>query len=129
MKQRFQILDDVQDLTGYNRHYAAWLLRNYGKRRVVTDAQGQPTLLVVGKKNKCLATQRPRTYDQAVRKEILFLWDCFDQMCGKRLVAIFPDLLPVLVQWNQIRNDEEVYEKLSRISAATVDRMLTEERK
>lgn len=128
-KQRSRMLDEVQELTGYNRHYAAWLLRNYGKRRAMKDAQGQPVQLVVGKKNKRRATQRRCTYDRAVRKEILFLWDCFDQMCGKRLVAMLPDLLPVLVRRQRIRNDEEVYEKLIRISAATVDRMLREERK
>jgi hypothetical protein len=128
-KKRSRILDEVQELTGYNRHYAAWLLRNYGKRRVVTDAQGQPAQLVVGKKNKRRAAKRRCIYDQAVRNEILFLWDCFDQMCGKRLVAMLPDLLPVLVQRSRIRTDEAIYEKLSRISAATVDRMLTEERK
>jgi len=27
-KDRSRILDEVQELTGYNRHYAAWLLRN-----------------------------------------------------------------------------------------------------
>ena len=128
-KDRSRILDELVELSGYNRHYAAWLLRNYGKRRVVTDAQGQPVQLVVGKKNKRHATKRPCIYDQAVKNEILFLWDCFDQMCGKRLAAMLPDLLPVLVQRQRIRNDEEVYEKLSRISAATVDRMLTDERK
>ena len=40
-KKRSLILDEVQELTGYNRHYASWLLRNYGRRRIVTDEQGQ----------------------------------------------------------------------------------------
>ena len=49
--ERSRILDEVQELTGYNRHYAAWLLRNYGKQRIVSDAQGQTVKLVVGGKN------------------------------------------------------------------------------
>lgn len=127
-KERSRILDEVQELTGYNRHYAAWLLRNYGKRRIVTDGQGQTVKLVVGQKNKRHATAHPRTYGEAVQKQIVFLWDCFDQMCGKRLVAMLPDILPVLVQRQQISKDQQIYEKLRRISAATVDRMLKAER-
>ena len=30
-RQRSQILDEVVELTDYERHYAAWLLRNMGK--------------------------------------------------------------------------------------------------
>ena len=127
-KKRSRILDEVQELTGYNRHYAAWLLRNYGKRRVVRDGNGKTVKLVVGRKHKRRVSPHPRTYGEAVKKQIVFLWDCFDQMCGKRLVAMLPDILPVLVQRQHIREDEQVYEKLQRISAATIDRMLRAER-
>ena len=123
-KERSRILDEVQELTGYNRHYAAWLLRKYGTRRVVTDEQGQTVELVVGRKNKRRRIERPPTYDEAVKEEIVFLWDCFDQMCGKRLVAMLPDILLVLIKSERITDDPQVQEKLKRISAATVDRML-----
>lgn len=40
-KQRAGILQDVLELTGYNRHYAAWLLRNFGRTRLVRGADGK----------------------------------------------------------------------------------------
>jgi hypothetical protein len=49
-------------------------------------------------------------------------------MCGKRLVAMLPDILPVLIKSERITEDPQVHEKLKRISAATVDRMLKAER-
>ena len=60
-KERSLILDEVQELTGYNRHYANWLLRYYGRRRIVTDEQEQTVELVVGRKNKRRKTARPPT--------------------------------------------------------------------
>jgi len=40
-KQRGEILAQVQELSGYNRHYAAWLLRNFGKARLLADSAGK----------------------------------------------------------------------------------------
>jgi len=34
-KDRSHMLDDLVSLTGYDRHYAAWLLRNYGCTRLL----------------------------------------------------------------------------------------------
>ena len=64
-KDRSRILDEVQELTRYNRHYAAWLLRNYGKHRIVKHEEGQTVQLVLGRKNKRRAIERPRTYDES----------------------------------------------------------------
>ena len=127
-KDRSQILNEVQELTGYNRHYAAWLLRNYGKRRAVEDGRGQTVELVVGGKNKRRATERPRAFNEAVKREIVFLWECFDQMYGKCLVAMLSDILPVLVQQGRVNRDQEVHQKLLHISVAAVDRILKCER-
>lgn len=120
-KQRSEILQEVQDLTGYERHYAAFLLRNYGKRRVLTDAAGHTVALVVGQRNKRRGTPRPRLYDEAVRREVEFLWKLFDQMCGKRLVAMMADVLPALLDHRRVQQGSVVHEKLQRISASTVD--------
>lgn len=127
-RQRAKVLDNVQELTGYNRHYAAWLLRNFGRTRMLRDAEGKPLRLVVGRRNPRRPAVRPRTYDEAVKKILVFLWDCFDQMCGKRLVAILPDVLPVLATRRRLSKTDPVYGKLSQISAATIDRLLKPER-
>jgi transposase InsO family protein len=127
-KARGQILDKVQDSTEYNRHYAAWLLRNFGRTRWVRAADGTAVKLVVGQRNRRRATLRPRTYDQAVKRVLLFLWDCFDQMCGKRLAALLPQLLPLLLKYGRLKKKDPTYQKLLQISPATIDRLLKVER-
>jgi hypothetical protein len=126
--QRAKILEDVQELTGYNRHYTAWLLRNFGRARLLRDSKGKPVRLVVGRRNLRRPVVRPRKYDAAVKKILALLWECFDQMCGKRLVAILPDVLPVLARRKGLPQADPVYKKLLEISAATIDRLLKPER-
>jgi hypothetical protein len=126
--QRAAILQQVVELTGYVRHYAAWLLRNLGKTRVIRTPAGEVVRLVVGRQNKRRPTVRKRTYDQAVKKVVVLLWESFDQMCGKRLAAILPDVLSVLFKRKGLAKSGVVYQKLRRISAATIDRLLSAER-
>jgi len=38
-KEKSQILDEFVRLTGYNRCYASWLLRNAGKKAILKPAQ------------------------------------------------------------------------------------------
>jgi len=125
---RIKILDDVVEITGYHRHYAAWLLRNYDKRKTVSGSTGEPVRLIVGLPTKRQKVDRPRTYDESVKRELVFIWEWFDQMCGKRLVALLPDILPVLVQQDRVTEGDDVYRKLIHISAATIDRILKPER-
>lgn len=127
-KQRGRILGQLQELTGYNRHYAGWLLRNFGKTRLLQDAQGKPVRLVVGSRNPRRHAVRPRKYNEAARKLLVWLWESFDQMCGKRLVALLPDILPVLAKRQGLKETAPAYQKLLRISAATIDRLLKAER-
>ena len=83
-RERSRILDQVVELTGYHRKYAAWMLRNYGKKRVVSVGKKEFVLLVVGRKNKRRPTERPKKYNKAVQEQIEFLWDAFG-LCGKRM--------------------------------------------
>ena len=39
---------------------------------------------------------RPRLYDEAVRPALIVLWEASDRICGKRLKALLPVLLPAL---------------------------------
>lgn len=126
-KERVRILDQVVELTGYHRKYAAWLLRNYGKKRAVRVGANELVILVVGKKNKRRRTARPRKYDKRVKEEIVFMWDAFD-ICGKRMEAMMSDIIPSLIKRNRLRSGDEIHRKLLEISAATIDRLLVEER-
>jgi hypothetical protein len=117
----------VVDLTGYCRKYAGWLLRNYGRKRVVRDVDGELLLLVVGRKNKRRQSVRPRKYDQAVREQLVFIWDAFG-LCGKRMKEAIVDLIPALIARGHFEGGSAVHKKLLEISAATIERFLKEER-
>ena len=123
-KEKGRMLDELIELTGYGRCYGAYLLRRYGKRirlgRVRLAAQ------MPGK-----ARRRPRgsTYDAAVVEVLTQLWRIMDYPCGKRLVVMLPEVLPVLEKHQEIAPAPGVRQKLIRISAATIDRLLAPERK
>jgi len=127
-RARGRVLDQVVQLTEYNRHYAAWVLRHLGKTRLVRARDGTLVKLVVGRHNRRRTTARPRKYDERVRRLVLYLWDCFDQMCGKRLAALLPQMLALLLKHNKLKKSEPAYEKLRQISPATIDRLLKQER-
>ncbi|WP_348526726.1 hypothetical protein [Mesorhizobium sp.] len=40
--------------------------------------------------------QRPSLYDEAARGALIVLWEASDRVCGKRLKALLPILLPPL---------------------------------
>jgi hypothetical protein len=127
-KERAAILEQMVELSGYDRHYAAWVLRHFGTSRVIQTPAGEAVRLVVGCKNRRRAVVRSCTYDQAVKEVLVLLWESFDQMCGKRLVAILPEVLPILQRRGGSPLNEVVYQKLKGISAATIDRLLKGER-
>ena len=127
-KERAAILEQMVELSGYDRHYAAWVLRNFGKSRLVQTPEGELVRLVVGCKNTRRPGVRACTYDQAVREVLILIWESFDQMCGKRLAAILPEVLPILRRRAGSPLDDVVYQKLQGISAATIDRLLRGER-
>lgn len=127
-KARSQLLSDVAKLTEYTRHYAAWVCRNFGRTRLVRDTTGALVKLVVGRRNKRRRVERLRRYDERVRKVLVLVWESFDQMCGKRLVAILPDVLGAFFRRQGLARHGPLYSKLCSISAATIDRLLRAER-
>jgi hypothetical protein len=126
--QRSKVLDEAVELTHYERRYAAWLLRNIGRKRLLRTPEGGYVRLVVGRHNKRRPSKRPRTYDQAVLRVLLLIWESFDYMCGKRLVAILPTVLKAYTRATGVRLNESLFAKLRGISAATIDRLLAPER-
>jgi hypothetical protein len=123
-KVKQQILDEFCETTGYCRGYARYVLRNHGrqvwlggKRTIVGD---------VGKRQQRL---KPKVYDEPVLAQLLKLWELLNYVCGKRLVAIMPELIAKLEQFGELRLSASTKDKLLRISAATVDRLLQPERR
>ena len=127
-KQKGKILDEFVEITGYNRKYAGWILRNWGKKRYIR-LEGQLIEVVIGTPRKKKRKARQRTYGPEVMKALKKIWYVFDCPCGKRLVPILHTMLPVLEKFGEIPRDAALGEKLCSISAATVDRLLQVEKR
>jgi hypothetical protein len=104
--EKLLILDEFVAVTGYHRKHSIRLLR------VQPPAVG--------------SARRPRlrVYDDAVREALVVLWEASDRVCGKRLKALLPLLVPSLERHGHLQLDESVRTKLLATSASTIDRLL-----
>lgn len=68
--------------------------------------------------------QRPLLYDEAARTALIVLWEASDRVCGKRLRALLPILLPALERNGHLKLEAEIRPKILAMSAATIDRLL-----
>jgi len=124
-KAKGVVLTQFVDATGYNRVYAARLLRNHGKR-----VQVKPGIIVEASvRVKRKPPGREKYYDEAVFEALKKLWEIADYICGKRLVVFIRQTLACLVRNGELHLSAEVEAKLMRISAASIDRLLAPERK
>ena len=114
-KEKGGILNEFTALTGYHRGYARSVLLQGGKRSGA----------VVFK----LSRGKPRQYDAAVLSALLKVWGILDGICGKRLAPALKAVVPILERHRELTLSPEVREKLLRVSAATIDRLLAPERK
>ena len=114
-KEKGTILDTFVETTGYQRRYAARLLRLQGRR--VALGKGVWVEADVGYRRR-----RKRIYDEEVKRALKRIWQMLDYLCGKRLVA-------ALEKHQEWQPSAEVGRKLLSISAATIDRLLAPEKK
>lgn len=108
--EKARILDEFTAVTGYHRKHAIRLL----------NGDPAPTRSRPG---------RNRVYDEAVKGALVVLWEASDRLCGKRLKALIPTLIAAMEQHGHLDLDPTVKERLLRISAATIDRLLNDTRK
>jgi hypothetical protein len=123
-KVKRQLLDEFCETTGYCRGYARFVLRNHGRQVWLRGKR-----VIVGDVHKRQQRLKPRCYDAEVVRELIKLWELLNYSCGKRLVAILPELIVKLEQFGELRMGPRTKAKLLRISAATVDRLLQPERR
>jgi hypothetical protein len=121
-REKGKILDEVVAVTGYHRWYAVSLLRARGKG--VGVRRGRPP-----KRAPKAKRVRPRRYTPQVLEPLRVIWAILDGICGKRLAAILPEVIPVLERHQEIVLAAPIRAKLLSISAATIDRLLAPERK
>jgi hypothetical protein len=68
--------------------------------------------------------QRLSIYDEAARGALIVLWEASDRVCGKRLKALLPVLLPALERNGHLKLETDIRGKILSMSAATIDRLL-----
>jgi hypothetical protein len=105
-KEKSRILDEFVKTTGYHRKHATAVLN--GRRERV---QGP--------------IRRPRRAQYGVEEanDLATLADLFDDICSKRLRAAMDVELPRLYQSGALRISRTSYQKLLRVSPATMDRL------
>ena len=106
-----EILREFVAITGYHRKSAIRILNDIG------DVSGAP-----------IPFQRPRLYDAAFCSTLIVLWEASDRVCGKRLRALLPLLVPALERHGHLSLEPSARIKLLAVSAATIDRLLAEAR-
>src|ERR1700741_4524770 len=105
-KDKRKILDEFVAATGYHEKSAIRVLN------------GSPVL------NQRQSRRRPTLYDEAAAAALIVLWEASDRVCGKRLKALLPILLPALERNGHLKLDDEIRHKIVSMSAATIDRLL-----
>ena len=104
--ERRLILDEFTAISGYHRKHAIRLLRRPGGGPA-PDRRG-----------------RSPVYDAAARAALLVAWEASDRICGKRLRALLPILVPAMERHGHLALDAAVRERLLAMSASTIDRLL-----
>jgi hypothetical protein len=105
-----KILDEFIAVTGYH------------EKSAIRALNAEPTV----KKRQTRA--RPSLYDDAVRAALIVLWEASDRVCGKRLRALLPILLPALERNGHLHLADPMRQKILAMSASTIDRLLREAR-
>jgi len=113
-KEKGRILDEFCSNTGYNRNYAIQIFQaRYDYNRIARE----------GRKN------RKRKYSDEVIRIAIKVWEILDYPCGARLKPSLMPMIESMIRFNEIRVSEEIISKLELISAKTLDRRLSKERK
>ena len=123
-KEKAVILNEFVELTGYTRSYARLVLRNHG--RVV---QVSTKVRVRGDVGQRAPRGRRAYYDEKVVKILVLVWRVMDYICGKRLAPVLGEMVELLERRGEIKCSAETKKKLTKMSAATIDRLLAPQRK
>jgi len=102
--EKGKILDEFVKVTGYHRKAAIRLLVD--KPKTVRDGRG-----------------RPAQYGTVI-EPLIAIWEASDRLCSKRLKPFMPEMIKVLKRNKELEVDAATEAQLTKVSAATIDRML-----
>ncbi|MDR0590100.1 MAG: transposase, partial [Spirochaetaceae bacterium] len=127
-KRKTEILDEYIRLTGYHRKYAMALLARWGKTTLIM-VDGKPVKLKAGTAKRRKGGGRKPVYGPEVIASLRTIWAFFWYRCGKLLAPLLRGQMAFFQSWPPFHITEEIKAKLLRISPATIDRALKEDRK
>ena len=116
-KDKGRLLDEFVALTGYNRCYAARVLRGTETRRYRPRKRRR-----LGKRG------RKKKYGPEILTPLRKIWGILDFACGKLLTSNMEEMVSVLIKWKELDVSDEVRRLLSTMSASTADRLLAGDR-
>jgi hypothetical protein len=108
------MLDELCALSGYNRSYAARLLR--------ARARGEP-------QGRMRRRGRRPTYEHELAVPLCKIWATLGGICGKRVAAAMGRTLEALERHGELELSETQRSQLLAMSAATIDRLLAAKRR
>ncbi len=111
-KEKTRLLDEFIALAGCHRKHGIRLL---GKQNQVEESNNRIT-------NRAI-------YNEAVKEALIVIWEAADRICSKRLKAVMLDFVDAMERHGHFELDPEVRQRLLKVSATTIDRLLSEIRK
>ena len=108
--EKSRILDELVAVAGYHRKHAIRVL-----------CRGEPMVTPH-------RAHRRRIYGEHDREPLIVLWEASDRICSKWLKPLIPVLLSALERHGRISLAGDARARLLAISAATMDRLLSEVR-
>lgn len=114
--EKGRLLDEFVEITGYHRNYAKQILLH---GPAIPSGRVDPR---TGKRRH--AGGRPIMYGPAVLQALCVAAEATGWICGKRLCAALPQLVPALEQEGALSMFTSERTALLKMSAATIDRKL-----
>lgn len=124
-KEKKNILDEFVLNNGYTRSYASFVLRTY---RIKCYVQKSNVVLLAEKNTQSKQKNHLIIYDATVKRYLVLLWRSLNYLCGKRMAPYLSEYIDKLEQCGELTLDSTVKKKLKQISAATIDRLLKDEK-
>lgn len=109
-EEKGKILDEFCQNTGQNRKY---LIRKLSPKANIKSGLRKP---------------REKIYDHQVIAKLAEVWEIMDYPCGQRLEPVLPEIIDKLSACGEFQANDEVIEKLKKISPATIDRRLAHQK-
>jgi hypothetical protein len=127
-KEKGKTLDEFCATTKYNRTYAARILRlSPGRTIGYSKIGGRKVKYIIGKGKK-IKRKKNKIYTYDVFLALKKIWAVFDFICSKRLRPFMAEAIEKLTKHKEIDLAPSVRQKLLKISASTIDRLLKPEK-